>query len=212
MARGGRVASVGTIAARAPSPSTSTFFRSTARASGSRSMKIAEAAPRDNASSPNAPVPAKASSTTASVNGIPSAAKSPCVRMLNSASRARSLVGLTVCPGGAKRRRPRWLPPTIRMPAGLGRGAVSELLGQHFARHFGNRPARQIAELERPVGEADQPGYQKSQMFEDSPHLAIFSLAQRQRDPSVAALHPVQLRANRAIRDTGNRDALAERR
>ena len=66
-----------------------------ASASRSFSIKTAALAPRDKASRPKAPVPAKASSTGRSANGSPEAAKSPCDRMLNSASRARSLVGRT---------------------------------------------------------------------------------------------------------------------
>src|SRR4029077_2927867 len=66
--------------------------------------------------------------------GSPAAAKSPCDRMLNKASRARSLVGRTASPGGAVSRRPRCTPPTMRSPrevggdlvCGFGRGFASE--------------------------------------------------------------------------------------
>src|SRR5437899_10707931 len=178
------------------------FWRRIARASRACSMNTAAAAPRDNASRPNAPVAAKASSTAASANGAPSAASRPCDRMLNNASRARSLVGLTVSPGGASNRRPRCLPATIRM---------TELLRQDFLGHLVDRPAHQIAELKRPIGQADQPGHLKPEMFEHAAHLAVPSLAQGQRNPRVAALPAFEARADRAIGYAVDRDPLFER-
>src|SRR5580658_3761017 len=170
--------------ARVVSPSVSILPRRAANASWSRSMKTASAAPRDNASKPSAPVPAKASSTTAPAKGRPLAAKRPCDRMLNNASRARSLVGLTASPGGASRRRPRCLPPTIRMRGPFGHGG-SELLGERFLRHFGNRAALKTAKLERAVGKTDQTRDLKPQMLQHATHLTVFAFGQRHHDPSV---------------------------
>src|SRR4029077_371294 len=186
LARGGRVASPGMISLWALAPSVATFLRRTATASGSRSIKTASAAPRDNASSPSAPVPAKASSTALPVNGMPSLASCPCERMLKSASRARSLVGRTVSPTGASRRRPRYLPPTIRM------SRPSELLGQHLLWYLGDLTTCQIAELERPKREPDQPGHREAEMFEHTTHFTVLALTQSQRDPRVAALQALE--------------------
>src|SRR5712691_7145431 len=119
VARGGRVASPATIWTRSASSSAAMLRRSAVSASRSLSMKAAALAPRDRASRPSAPVPAKASSTGRPANGKPEAAKLPWLRMLKSASRARSLVGRTNSPGGATSRRPRWLPPTMRNPRGF---------------------------------------------------------------------------------------------
>ncbi len=60
------------------------FVRSVAIAALSRSMKLARAAPRESASNPNAPLPAKASRTIAPSNssGPPQEA---CISMSNSA-------------------------------------------------------------------------------------------------------------------------------
>src|SRR5207237_1395530 len=121
-ARGGRVASPATMWARSSSPSAAMLRRNAASASRPSSIKAAALAPRDRASSPKAPVPAKASSTGRPAKGRPAAAKSPCERMLNKASRARSLVGRTASPGGAVRRRPRCTPPTMRSPRDIDRG------------------------------------------------------------------------------------------
>src|SRR3984893_8493858 len=133
--------------------------------------------------------------------------------MLNSAPRARSLVGRTVSPGGANRRRPRGLPATMRTYAGrmrlaahgfaVGCGglgvAASELLRQHLLRYLRNCAAGQIAELERPIGEADQARHLEPQMFEHPAHLAGFPFPQRHRDPGVAALPAFEARADRAV-------------
>src|SRR5271169_3688536 len=172
------------------------FWRRAARASRSCSMNTAWAAPRDNASRPSAPVPANASSTAAPENGTPSTASWPCDRMLNSASRARSLVGLTVEPDGASSRRPRCLPATIRM---RHRASVAQLLAEHLLRHLVDLATRQIAELKRPVGEADQAGHLKTEMLQHPAHLAVLPLAQCHRDPGVAALLAFEARTNRAV-------------
>src|SRR5260370_22077396 len=164
------------------------FWRRVARASRSCSRNGASAAPRDNASRPSAPVPAKASSTAAPANGMTAGASCPCDRMLNSASRARSLVGLTFSPGGASSRRPRCLPATIRMRD--CRATVAELVVEHLFRHLVDRAACQITELKRPVGEADQPGKLKTQVLEHPAHLAVLPLAPAPRHPRLPAPVP----------------------
>src|SRR5580704_4427541 len=128
---------------------------STSRACRSRSMKLAKRAPRDRASRPKAPVPANTSSTRAS-SQTGAAPNRPWARMLKSASRARSEVGRTALPGGAAMRRPRCLPPTIRMRSHLLR---AQLLAQHAARHLLDAAARQMAELEGSIGDPDEARY-----------------------------------------------------
>src|SRR5262249_11565661 len=126
-AGGGRVASPEMMWARSSSPNAAMLRRNAASASRPFSIKTAALAPRDKASRPSAPVPAKASSTGRPAKGSPLAANRPCDRMLNKASRARSLVGRTASPGGAMRRRPRCTPPTMRSPRDLDPdGALSE--------------------------------------------------------------------------------------
>src|SRR5439155_22744130 len=178
------------------SPGAATLRRSAASASRSRSMKAAALAPRDRASRPKAPVPAKPSSTGRSANGSPMAAKGPCERMLKRASRARSLVGRTASPAGATRRRPRWLPPTMRI-APCARIAGAELLQQHLARHLLDRTLCQIAQLEWAIGEADEPCHLVAEMFEDAPNLAVLAFLQGQRQPGVRALLAIERRADR---------------
>src|SRR5580700_8748112 len=194
------------MSAASSSSSTARLRRSAASAARSVSIKAARAAPRDSASMPSAPVPAKASSTFSSANGRPAAANSPCDKMLNSASRARSLVGRTASPGGAMSRLPRCLPPTTRM--GSYRSlALAELLVEHLPLHYLQRTAFEMAELERAVRETDKPRHRIAEMFEHAPHLAVLALAQAERDPRVRSLLAFELGADRAVGDAVDRDA-----
>src|SRR6202030_408881 len=88
--------------------------------------------------------------------------------------------------------------------AGLA-GAVrtlAELVVEHLLRHLLDRAAREVAELERPVGEAAQPGDRISQMYENAAALAILALLQRQCNPGVGALLAFELGADRAVDDS----------
>src|SRR5438874_1843133 len=68
-----------------------------------------------------------------------------------------------------------------------------------------------MAELERPVGEADQPRHGVAEMLEGAAHLAVLALLQRQGEPGVRALLAVERGADRAISDAVDGDAAAER-
>jgi len=68
-----------------------------------------------------------------------------------------------------------------------------------------------MAELERPISEADQPCYRVPQMFENPSHLAVLALLQRQGDPGVRSLLAVDLDADRAIGDAVDGDPSGER-
>src|SRR6185295_7680329 len=119
-------------------------------------MKLACGAPRDSASMPMAPVPAKASSTRAPCRiDAPPAPKSPCARMLNTDSRTRSAVGRKDRPGGAARILPRWLPATTRILVLLADPFPFKLRFHHGAQHLGDLAGLKVAELEGPEGDAD---------------------------------------------------------
>src|SRR5699024_11215869 len=77
----------------------------------SLSTKVQWAAPRDSASTPSPPLPAKASSTRASTTAPRLS------RALNVASLTRSAVGRVPSPGGPERRMPRADPATTRTAA-----------------------------------------------------------------------------------------------
>src|SRR5579885_3722452 len=104
--------------------------------------------------------------------------------MSNKASRARSPVGRTARPGGASSRGPRCLPSMMRI------GLAAELFGEDAARHLLDRAARQVAELERPVGNADEPRHRQAQMLHHAAHLAVFAFGKAHGEPGVAALLP----------------------
>jgi hypothetical protein len=124
-----------TISTRSPALQAATFVRSAFNAAASDSIKHAEAAPRESASNPSAPVPAKASSTTASwITARPP--QSACISISNKACRTRSAVGRVPCPAGATSTRPRQSPATIRMLAVACRhrrrpGIRRQLIAQH---------------------------------------------------------------------------------
>ncbi len=93
-------------------PKASTLRRMAARAAALSSIKRQKRAPRDNASSPSAPEPAKRSRTRAPSKEI---AGAPCVSTSNSACRTRSEVGRVASPFGASMRAALNLPATMRI-------------------------------------------------------------------------------------------------
>src|SRR5262249_8377351 len=129
-------------------------------------------------------------------------------KMLKSASRARSEVGRTASPGGAAMRRPRCLPATIRMGA---HGLDPQLLSQHAPRHLLDAAAGEMAELEGSVGDPDEARHAGAQMREHAADLAILALLQRDREPGIAALDALHLRADRPIGNAVEGQALIER-
>src|SRR5687767_9375318 len=93
-------------------PSASALRRMMPRASAASSTNWQNLAPRDKASSPMAPVPAKRSRTRAPSIENPSI---PCARMLKIASLTRSDVGRVAWLLGPARPWPLNFPPTMRM-------------------------------------------------------------------------------------------------
>ena len=97
-------------------PSASAFRRARFNTRRSWSTKTALSAPRESASNASAPVPQHRSATRAPARILPpSWPKPPCDRRLNSASRARALVGRTSRPAGTSMVRRRSSPPYIRI-------------------------------------------------------------------------------------------------
>src|SRR5262249_8023294 len=137
-------------------------------------------APRESASKPIAPVPAKRSRTLA-----PAIAKSSiaCSSLLKIASRTRSAVGRVRPPRGAGRLLPLRLPPMIRMTRGAPFELAAELLAQDTVRHLFERSPRHISEDKRSVGGADQPIDLQPQMLTHPFNLAVFTLSKREVEP-----------------------------
>src|SRR4051812_36189773 len=133
--------------------------------------------------------------------------------MLKSASRARSPVGRTVSPCGAASSLPRCLPAMMRTGLRLlrlGPAAAAELVGENALRHLLDGAALEEAELERPVGEADQPRHRIAEMLEHTPDLAVAPLAQTHLEPGIAALLALELGGERPIGDAVDGDAVGE--
>src|SRR5262245_45978400 len=110
-----------TCAISGSSSSAARFAFSAFTAAPSRSTNTAAAAPRDSASMPSPPAPAKRSSTL-----VPSSSPSS----PNSDSRTRSEVGRVTVPLGAVKRRPPRRPAMTRMLTTLGRDRLERLAAE----------------------------------------------------------------------------------
>ena len=129
-------------------PSFSAFRRITAAASGSVSTKVADAAPRDSASNPSAPLPANKSATRKPSN-VPRRLAS----IENKVSRTRSVVGRVSSPRGASIVRPRHLPAMILISGtcGTSRARIGRL-----RRHL-PAPGRPVSGVHKPYESAARP-------------------------------------------------------
>ena len=87
---------------------------------------------------------------------------------------------------------------------------LAQLVAQHAALDLQHVPFRQFVELERTVGNADQPRDLEAEGAENVPHLAVLALAQRQRQPGIGALLPVERRFHRAVEDAVDGDPFAQ--
>src|SRR5579885_2785125 len=67
-----------------------------------------------------------------------------------------------------------------------------------------------VAELERTIGNTNEPIDPQSKMFEHPAHLAVLAFAQRNRQPDVGALLAVEHRGDGAVVNAGDRDAAAQ--
>src|SRR5690606_10362466 len=69
---------------------------------------------------------------------------------------------------------------------------------------------RKLAELERPEGDADQPGGVEAEMGEDALHLAVLALAQSDDQPDVASLDAVDGRLDRSVENAIDGDPVLQ--
>src|SRR5438067_233587 len=187
-------------------PSASALRRMSPRASAASSTNWQKRAPRDSASSPSAPVPAKRSSTL-----VPSTVKPsmPWTRILKIASRTRSEVGRVSRPAGAARLRPPSVPPTIRILAPAP-DLHACLVLDHPSRYLLDLARLEIPELEWPEGGADEPVDREPQMFAHPLDLAVLTLADGEAQPGVVALFLIDPGFDRAVVDALDGDARPE--
>ena len=86
----------------------------------------------------------------------------------------------------------------------------AELVAQHAGFDLFERAFGDLAELERPEGEPDQPVDLEPQMFEHALDLAVLALAQAHGEPAIGALRAVERRLDPGVIDAIDRDALAQ--
>src|SRR3546814_19053316 len=84
----------------------------------------------------------------------------------------------------------------------------AELLPEHPALHLLDLPRLDVAELERPVGDPDQPADAEAAMFHDPPDLTVLALAQSDSQPGVGARRLAARHNHRAGFDSLEADAL----
>jgi len=92
----------------------------------------------------------------------------------------------------------------------LGNDPGAELLAQHPRAHLLDRALGELAELERSVGDADQPVHLQAEIAEHVPHLAVLALPDRKGEPHVRPLLAVERRLDRPVLDAVDRDATAQ--
>src|SRR5262249_37869410 len=75
---------------------------------------------------------------------------------------------------------------------------------------FPHRAVVEIAELERPERDADQPVDPQSERFEHLAHLAVLALADAEGEPDIGALFAIERRLDRSVTDVTEGDAAAQ--
>ena len=200
------------------SPNASMLARISARASASLSTNRQKAAPREMASSPSAPVPAKRSMTRAPVkreilDAVGQDIEQALAHAVRRRARPRARAGDGAPAQGAgddphARRRAALgvarlararssSTGSLRLSSAASRGA--QLIGEHMPLYRLGFAGLQVEKLERPVGDADQAVHVDAEVGEDAPHLAVLALAQGHGDPGVGALHAVEAGLDRPV-------------
>ena len=99
----------------------------------------------------------------------------------------------------------------VEINAGFLRQLFPKLVLQHAGLDLLHRAFGQIAQLERPEGEADQPVHGQAEMFENALDFAVLAFAQAHGEPDIGALHTVERGLDAAIFDALNRDPFGKR-
>src|SRR6185295_4374920 len=87
---------------------------------------------------------------------------------------------------------------------------LAELLAQHAGLDLLDLAFDEFAELERAVGNTDQPVHLEAEMGHDVADLPVLAFADRKHQPDIGALVALQRRIDRAVFDAVNLDALLE--
>ena len=87
-------------------------------------------------------------------------------------------------------------------------GGQSQLIGDDPRLDLFKPAGRDIAQQKRAIGHTDEPAHMMAQIFHDPAHLAVLALANGHCQPCVAGHLPVKARADLAISDAVNRNAI----
>ncbi len=87
---------------------------------------------------------------------------------------------------------------------------ITQLVFQHLCLDLFHRGFRHFTQLERPEGHADEAVHIEAKGGQNVLHLAVLAFAQRDRQPAIVALHPVQRRFDGAIFDPVDDNALGQ--
>ncbi len=117
-------------------------------------------------------------------------------------SRRPSFLGLRFGFGGQWR---------VEIGARFAQQGFAELIAQHTATDLFQSAVIQIAELERPERQPDEPVHFKAEMFQYALDLAIFALAQAHGHPGVGALHAIERGFDPGIMNAIERHAVFQR-
>src|SRR5262249_330219 len=93
---------------------------------------------------------------------------------------------------------------------GQSRDPFPERLAQRPRLDLHDRAGRELAELERTEGDADQPVDLEAEVAEHVLDLAVLALADGETEPDIAALGALERRLDRTKADAGNGDAGGE--
>src|SRR4051812_34090346 len=98
----------------------------------------------------------------------------------------------------------------VEIGAGKRCDLFAELLAQHPRLDLLDLAFDEFAELERAVGDADQPVHLEAEMRHDVADLAVLAFADREHQPDIGALVALQRGIDRAVFDAIDLDALLQ--
>src|SRR5262249_25587476 len=97
-----------------------------------------------------------------------------------------------------------------KIRARLRRKPLAELFAQRARCNLFDRACRQLAQLKRPIRNADQPIHLQAKRAEHVPDLAVLALAHREAQPNVGALLALQRCLDRSVADAVHLDAVPQ--
>src|SRR4051812_36411753 len=86
----------------------------------------------------------------------------------------------------------------------------ADLFAQRAGLDLLHRAVRQVAQLERPIGHADQAIYRQPQVTQHVTDLAVLAFSHGEREPDIGALLAIERRLDRPVMDTVDFDAAAQ--